>query len=230
MTTTLKFYIKTGKSRCKGRCYSIYLRIIHNRKKSEGKISTTKISDKELKYWVEDSERFSTKQKHLLEHNILLNEIQNKFHDYLRVHITKMAEVTPSMIVDYLLSRNIVEHITVIKAINLYYNQVVLTDMDKAEGTKRNYKKSINHLSNFLKHKKLMSLLVTDFKRSHVSKFIDFLKTPIPKENKVGLNGQSVHSVVKNIKPIFKKLLFEEQIATNPFEGVKIPFEKSFKQ
>ena len=122
MTTTLKFYIKTGKSRCKGRCYSIYLRIIHNRKKSEGKISTTKISDKELKYWVEDSERFSTKQKHLLEHNILLNEIQNKFHDYLRVHITKMAEVTPSMIVDYLLSRNIVEHITVIKAINLYYN------------------------------------------------------------------------------------------------------------
>lgn len=126
MTTTLKFYIKTGKSRCKGRCYSIYLRIIHNRKKSEGKISTTKISDEELKYWVEDSQRFSAKQKHLLEHNILLNEIQNEFHNYLRIHLTKMGDVRPSMIVDYLLSRNKNENITVLKAIKHFYNHDIL--------------------------------------------------------------------------------------------------------
>jgi integrase len=140
-----------------------------------------------------------------------------------------MGDVTPHMIVDYLLSRNKNENITVLKAIKHFYNHDILPDVNKAPGTKRNYNKSINHLCNFLKYKKLMSISVKDFKRVHVSKFIDYLRTPILKENKVGLNGQSVHSVVKNIKPIFKKLLFEEQIATNPFEGVKIPFEKAIK-
>ena len=229
MTTTLKFYIKTGKSRERKKRYSICLRIIHNRKKSEGKISTTKISDKELDYWVEDSQRFSSKRKHLLEHNILLNEIQNEFHNYLRTHLTRMAEVTPHMIVDYLLSRNAIENKTVIEAVNQYYSLVILPDVNKAPGTKRNYKKSINHLCNFLQHKKLKSIGTKGFKRVHVSKFIDYLKTPIPKENKIGLNSQSVHSVVKNIKPIFNRLLFEEQITLNPFSGVKIPFKKAVK-
>ncbi len=66
-----------------------------------------------------------------------------------------MAEVTPHMIVDYLLSRNAIENKTVIEAVNQYYSLVILPDVNKAPGTKRNYKKSINHLCNFLQHKKL---------------------------------------------------------------------------
>lgn len=70
MGTTLKFYIKTPKRIEENKRYPIYVRIIHNRKKAEGKISLTKISGLELKYWDEHSQRFSPKQKHLTEHNI----------------------------------------------------------------------------------------------------------------------------------------------------------------
>ncbi|MGZ0017663.1 tyrosine-type recombinase/integrase [Yeosuana sp. AK3] len=229
MGTTPKFYIKTPKQIEDNKRYPLYLRIVHNRKKAEGKISTTKIIGKDIKYWDEDLQRFSSKQKHLLGHNILLNEIQNEFHNYLRTHMTIMGEVTPHQITDYLLSREKDETITVKEAANQFYDKVIFPDVDKAPGTKRNYKKSINHLCDFLEYKKLDRLGVKDFKKLHVSMFIDYLKTPIPKEDKIGMNSQSVNSIVKNVKPIFNKLLFEERIATNPFIGVKVPFKKADK-
>jgi integrase len=229
MGTTTKIYIKTPKKIEDNKWYPLYLRIVHNRKKAEGKISTTKISGKDIKYWNKDLQRFSSKQKHLLAHNILLNEIQNEFHNYLRTHITKMGEVTPHQITDYLLSREKDENITVINSANQFYDKVIFPDVDKAPGTKRNYKKSINHLCNFLVYKKLNRLNVKDFKKLHVSIFIDYLKTPIPKQDKIGMNSQSVNSIVKNVKPIFNKLLFEERITTNPFIGVKVPFKKADK-
>mgnify|MGYP002396098234 CR=1 FL=1 len=229
MGTTLKFYIKTPKQIEDKKRYPLYLRIIHNLKKSEGKISLTKISSKDLKYWDEDLQRFSSKQKHLLQHNILLNAMQNEFHNYLRSYMTKMEELTPHKITDFLLSRQKEENITVMHAANQFYDQVIFPDVDKAKGTKRNYKKSINHLCNFLVSKKLDTLGIRDFKKIHVSLFIDYLKTPIPKQGKIGMNSQSVNSIVKNVKPIFNKLLFEEQIKTNPFVGIKIPFKKADK-
>ena len=229
MGTTSNFYIKTPKQIEDNKRYPLYLRIVHNRKKAEGKISTTKISSKDIKYWDEDLQRFSSKQKHLLAHNILLNEMENEFHYYLRTHMTKMGELTAHQIADYLLSRQKDENITVINAANLFYDKVIFPDVDKAVGTKRNYKKSINHLCNFLIYKKLDRLGVKDFKKLHVSMFIEYLKTPIPKKNKIGMNSQSVNSIVKNVKPIFNKLLFEEQIKTNPFVGIKVPFKKADK-
>lgn len=229
MGTTSNFYIKTPKQIEDNKRYPLYLRILHNRKKAEGKISTTKIRSKDIKYWDGDLQRFSSKQKHLLAHNILLNEMENEFHYYLRTHMTKMGELTPHQIADHLLSRQKDENITVINAANLFYEKVIFPDVDKAPGTKRNYKKSINHLCSFLEYKKLDQLGVKDFKKLHVSKFIDYLRTPIPKQGKNGMNSQSVNSIVKNIKPIFNRLLFEERILTNPFIGVKIPFKKADK-
>ncbi|GAA3619636.1 Arm DNA-binding domain-containing protein [Flavivirga jejuensis] len=227
MGTTLKFHIKTLNRIDENKRYPIYLRIVHNRKKAESKISLTKINGFEIKYWNSDYQRFSSKQKHLLEHNIFLNEMQNEFHNYLRIRMIKMAEVTSHQIVDHLLSRQENEQITLFKEANQFYEKVICPDVDKAPGTKRNYKKSINHLCNFLVYKKLDHLDIKDFKRLHVSKFIDYIKMPIPKQNKIGLNSQSVNSIVKNVKPIFNRLLFEERIKTNPFLGIRVPFKKS---
>lgn len=229
MGTTLKFYIRTPKKIAYNKRYPMYLRIIHNRKKAEGKISLTKISNSELEFWDEDSQRFSVKQRQLLQHNIFLNEIQNEFHNYLRMNLTKLAGISSRQIVDHLLSRNDEELTTVIQAAKDFYDNVILPDVDKANGTKRNYKKSINHFCNFLKLKGYEKLLLRDFKRLHVSYFIDYLKTPQPETNKIALNSQSVNSIVKNVKPIFNKLLFEERIKVNPFTGIKVPFTKADK-
>lgn len=225
----MKCFIKVQKEIEENELYPMYVRIINNRRKSEGKISLKKILGSDLKYWNEKTQRFDSKQKHLLEHNIYLNELQNEFHRFLRINMSKIGKMTPHHICDYLLSRNLMEQMTVISAAKQFYENVILPDVDKAIGTKKNYRKSINHLCNFLEYKNLTRLTINEFKRIHVSMFIEYLKAPIAKIDKVALNSQSVNSIVKNVKPIFNKLLFEEKIQSNPFHGLKVPFKKAVK-
>jgi integrase len=230
MSTTLKFYIRQGKTLKKNKRYPIYIRVLHNRKKAEGKTSLTPISGNEVSNWIEDSQRFKSKDKKYLSYNLFINAIENEFHNYLRDYKTEMATKTPHEIVDYLLSRvQEDERISILKAINDFYENDILPDVDKAPGTKRNYKKSVTHFSNFLKQSKLERLLVTEFKRQHASKFVTYLRKPNKKYNKIALNGQTVNSVVKNIKPFFTKLHFEEEISRNPFVGVKTSFKRTEK-
>jgi site-specific recombinase XerD len=141
-----------------------------------------------------------------------------------------MSSKTPHEIVDHLLSRvQMEDKITILQAVNHYYENDILPDVDKAPGTKNNYKRSVNHFSNFLMHSKLEKLQVSEFKRQHATKFITYLKKPNKKYNKIALNGQSVNSVVKNIRPFFTKLHFEEEITRNPFIGVKTTFKRTEK-
>ena len=63
MSTTLKFYIRTPKKLNKNKRYPIYIRVVHNRKKAEGKTSLTPIVGTELSRWIEVSQRFSSKEQ-----------------------------------------------------------------------------------------------------------------------------------------------------------------------
>ncbi|WP_299273425.1 phage integrase SAM-like domain-containing protein [uncultured Psychroserpens sp.] len=230
MATTLKFYINARKKFEDNKRYPIYLRVIHNRKKAEGKTSLNPIYGFEVGNWIEVSQRFSSKDKKYLSYNLFINAIENEFHNYLRDHNTQMATKTPHEIIDHLLSRvKADDKLTIFSAIHDFYENDILPDVDKAPGTKNNYKRSVTHFSNFLKHTKLDRLHVTEFKRQHASKFIAYLKKPSKKYNKIALNGQSVHSVVKNIKPFFTKLFLEEQITRNPFLGIKTTFKRTEK-
>lgn len=227
MATTLKFYINARKKFEDNKRYPIYLRVIHNRKKAEGKTSLNPIYGFEIGNWIEVSQRFSSKDKKYLSYNLFLNAIENEFHNYLRDHNTQMSTKTPHEIIDHLLSRvKADDKITILDAVQQFYENDILPDVDKAPGTKNNYKRSVNHFSNFLKHSKLEKLHVAEFKRQHASKFIAYLKKPNKKYNKIALNGQSVHSVVKNIKPFFTKLFLKEQITRNPFLGIKTTFKR----
>ncbi len=132
MGTTLKFYInKNKKSKIDNRC-PIYLRIVHRRRKSEGRVSTTLISESDIQYWISDSQRFSKNQKKFQSHNILLNEIENEFHNYLRDNLTEMNTKSSADIRDHLLSRKRLEIITALKAANDFYMNNIVTNVDKA--------------------------------------------------------------------------------------------------
>jgi len=230
MATTLKFYINARKKFEDNKRYPFYIRVVHNRKKAEGKTSLTPIIGSETYNWIEASQRFSSKDKKYLSYNLYLNAIENEFHNYLRDYKERMSTITPHEIVDYLLSRNKPEEqMTILEAVNQFYENDILPDVDKAPGTKRNYKKSVNHFSNFLKFAKLERLHVTEFKRQQASKFITYLKRPNKKYDKIALNGQSVDSVVKNIRPFFSKMFLEEKITRNPFLGVKTTFKRTDK-
>ena len=218
MSTTLKFYVSTDRKRKTDQQLPIYIRVIHLRKKAEGKLSVIPISEIDLIAWNSDLQRFNSKKEKLIQYNIFLNELQNEFHNYLRSNVSQMAKISAKDIRDHLLSRNFCPKTKVIQAVNDYYKNIIEPDADKALGTKKNYKKSINHFVQFLKHKKLLSTTVKDFKRKHASMFVDYLKSDIPFIEKKALNSQTANSITKNIRPIFKKLYLDEEIMINPFD------------
>lgn len=229
MSTTLKFYVSTDRKRKTDQQLPIYIRVIHLRKKAEGKLSVIPISEIDLIAWNSDLQRFNSKKEKLIQYNIFLNELQNEFHNYLRSNVSQMAKISAKDIRDHLLSRNFCPETKVVQATTDYYENIIEPDTDKALGTKKNYKKSINHFTQFLKHKKLINTTVKDFKRKHASMFVDYLKKDIPLIGKKALNSQTANSIVKNIRPIFKKLYLDEEIVINPFDGVSIPFKKANK-
>lgn len=229
MNTTLKFYVSIERKRKTDNQLPIYIRVIHNRKKAEGKLSTIPISEKDLQFWNTDLQRFNSKKSTLTEYNILLNEIQNEFHNYSRMNLTKMGLITAKELRDHLLSREFSEVKTTSQVAEEFYTEIIEPDLEKSSGTKRNYRKSVNHFQQFLKYKKLQNLPITDFKRKHASMFVDYLKSSIAKIDKKGLNNQSTNSIIKNVRPIFKKLYIEEVITINPFEGITVSFKKAVK-
>lgn len=229
MSTTLKFYVSTDRKRKTDKQLPIYIRVIHLRSKAEGKLSVIPISEIDLMGWNSDVQRFNSKKEKLVQYNIFLNELQNEFHNYLRSNVSQMAKISAKDIRDHLLSRNFCPETKVVQATNDYYDKIIEPDADKALGTKKNYRKSINHFLQFLKHKKLHNITVKDFKRKHASMFVDYLKSDIPLIGKKALNSQTANSIAKNIRPIFKKLYLDEEIKINPFDGVSIPFKKAIK-
>ncbi|WP_299519035.1 site-specific integrase [Winogradskyella sp.] len=175
-----------------------------------------------MKYWISASQRFDSKQSKFKSYNLLFNQIENEFHYFLRANFTDLNKIRSSEIRDYLLNKNKpIEEVYLIDAIIDFYQNDILNDRDKAKETKKNYKKSINHFCKFLSYSRLKKLHIDQFKRTHANKFLNYLKHPNDKFGKVALKGQSVNSVIKNIKPFFAKLQQEEVISINPFDGVR---------
>lgn len=222
MSSSIKFIINKCKKSKRDNRYPIYLRVFHNSIKSEGSLDLTRVDETDLKYWIEASQRFDSKQKKFESYNLSFNEIENEFHHFLREHRNDLYKISPKDIRDHLLNRNKpIEDAYLIDAISDWYTKEVLVDRDKARGTKKNYKKSLNHFSRFLELSRLKQLHIHEFKREHANKFMSYLKQPDNKTGKVALKGQSVNSVIKNIKPFFVKLQQEEIIMVNPFDGVR---------
>jgi hypothetical protein len=126
MGTTLRFYIDKNKKRKKDGYLTIYLRVIHNLKKAEGKINMTPISEANFKAWNNDTQRFNSKESSLLGHNLLLNELQNQYHDFLKTNLLSLSDISPHAIRDYLLSRKANENVSVSFVANQYYMEVIL--------------------------------------------------------------------------------------------------------
>ncbi|MCA0132616.1 tyrosine-type recombinase/integrase [Winogradskyella alexanderae] len=230
MSISLKFYPNVHKKSVKTNRIPIYLWILLNGKKAEGRISLVPVSSAALEYWDKETQRFKKQFEQYKAYNLMLNTLENEFHNYLREYHNELAYIKPKDIRDHLLNRKSeVDNSNLLEAIRGYYTNDILPDRDKALGTKKNYKKSINHFCSFLSIHKLEDLRVEEFRRKHANWFLNYLKQPNHEIGKIGLKGQSINSVIKNIKPFFVKLQHEERINSNPFMGVRATPKKSFK-
>jgi len=114
------------------------------------------------------------------------------------------------------------EDVSTIKFTDNYFCNVVTPNKNLTAGTKRNYKKSINHFHNFLTFKKLSYLRIPEFTNLLALKFKDYLTSDISVLAKKGISEVSSSSIIIKIKTIFERALDAELIKRNPFKGIKL--------
>ncbi len=219
MRTSIKFYLATNKTSKSDNTTPIYLRVVHNRKKAEGRINLPSLSSKELNNWHQATERFAAKANN--QYNGVLNKISERFASFIHIHEEDLHEFTPHQIRDFLLNKKKGETTSIKDAIERYWATVIALS-DKSKGTKRNYRKSFNHLERYIAYKKIQNRSLVSFQKTQANDFVHYLRSEIDEIGKASMTNVSVKTILKNIKPIFGHYLEEEAIKKNPFDGISI--------
>ena len=63
----------------------MYLRLVQNKRKAEGKLSLVPINKEDYRYWNPKTQRFDSQQKRFISYNLMLNALENEFHNFKAV-------------------------------------------------------------------------------------------------------------------------------------------------
>ena len=221
MKATIKIYVNVNKKSSMNESYPIYLRITYNKQKAESRLNLNNISKKQLRSW---NPKFSRFEKGMNNYNMVICDIQSKF-DKLMVRMQMDGtDLAATEIRDELVVVHGKNTESVSEKVNWFLDKVIMVDTQLSPGTKRNYKKSFNHFNKFLTRMKYDKIIITKFKVKHASQFVDYLFSENIKEKKSALTRVSANSILKNVKPLFVRLCFDEKITKNPFSNVQIKF------
>ena len=114
------------------------------------------------------------------------------------------------------------EEITALVYIENHFFNVIKQSNSFVEGTKKNYRKSVNHFKNYLHFKKNESVPINGITKEIAFGFYDYLQQAIPAYQKSGITDVSASNIVIKIKAIFERAYDTEIIKKNPFKGLKL--------
>ncbi|MES2849330.1 MAG: site-specific integrase [Bacteroidota bacterium] len=218
MKVSLLFYPNTKRTDMKTREIPLYSRFIVQREKAELCLHIS-ITKEQLENWDSNTMRISEKDCTV---NSLLNRIDAKFQDFKAQNMFKLAEYSAKDVRDAVmgLQRKPIE--LVISFIDNYYKSTIEANPGITVGTKRNYKKTINHFYKFLKFKEMGSPSFTDITVAFALEFKDYLLAHYPKIEKKPLTEPSAFDLIKKLRTIFERAFDQQLIGINPFKKVKL--------
>ena len=161
MKTSMKIYPNKSKKSSKNSKIPFYLRIIHNGKKSEARLNVSEISEEYLKKWSQETQRFNMKLSREIESIRLLNNKFQFFENRFNLLLNSQTNIDfPSQLRNYILERDEFsknkEVISFYNKLNNHFKKRILTDQELSIGTKKNKRKALNHLQNFLSFKNMI--------------------------------------------------------------------------
>lgn len=217
--TTLKIYPNERKrSQTTGKI-PLYLRITRNNKKVESRLDW-EISDKELDNWNNKLCRveFETMT------NDFVNSIMGKFSQLKFSEINNMNDLSIQEIRNHVMGINQNSNIqkTILQFAEDYYTKNVGNSSRFKEGTKKNYRKSLNHLRRFVKKHGYESTRIGSLNYRIASDMKSYLLNDNPESGQIGMSEVSAYTIVKNYKTIFNEAVEEELIKSNPFCKIKL--------
>lgn len=224
--TSISFYPHLDKKNKKTGKVPVYLRIINNRGKAEIRLSID-VDEQTLHLWNPRMMRFEDSK---LPINKLLNKLQTEFDELVYRSSTKLNELSAKDLRDHLLGSKTPKGDLVINFLWQYYHNSLLNKSTIEHGTKKNYKKAINHLEQFLLHSQRTELALTDFSFTISNEFKDYLLSDIPEKNKKGMVESSASGNIKKLKSILERAVEDGKIPRNPFLGIKLKAQSRYRE
>ena len=217
----LVFYPNLQKRRKKTNQIPIYLRIRRDRTKVEVCLDVA-LSQDELPYWDEFNERLDTKDNEV---NKRLEDIRDDFKGLQYRFKEEFPKMTPAQVREKLFpSQNptTAETILVLHYLEDHFSNTVRPNKNISEGTKKNYRKAINHLTNYLNYINQTKVTISGFSPALAFGFYDYLQRDIKSLEKTGMSDVSATSITIKIKAIFERAVDIELLVKNPFKKLRM--------
>jgi len=224
---SISFFPKLEKKSTKKGKTPVYVRVILNCKKAEGRLNLD-LDEKEVSLWNPMLMRVGLPKSITNDH---LNSIETEFKKFISVHVNELNTYRPAQILDKVLRRKVNDPnlITVLGYIDQYYNSSVCNRSTMGLGTKKNYLKAIKHFKVFVKLEGIAAIAFKDFEFKHVINFKNYLLNDNALLLKKGMKEESALGLVKKFRTIFDQAVEENLIAKNYFKKIKFicrPTEK----
>lgn len=225
MKVSLLFYPNELRTNKKTGKVPIYLRLLLDRKKSEMRLNV-EVKKEDLRKWDSETMRFREKKNNA---NAVLNKIESKFEEFQYHSALTLANYDVKEVRNILMGVEQKPQIGAFEFAERYYMCTVETNQELTEGTKKNYRKAINHLKKFLQYKSIRSPAFKEITVALALDFKDYLLSPIPALEKIALKEPSAFDIVKKLRTIFDRALDEQLLPLNPFKKIKLKSKSSKK-
>jgi integrase-like protein len=219
MKTTLNFLLNKQKQNKKTKKIPIYLRVIHDLSKAEARLNA-EISPEDEFLWNPVAMRFSDRDSLI---NQQLNNLEMEFRKFMILNETKLSEFSAKEIRDKILGiKRDRKNITVVDFISSYYDNIISPNQSLTKGSKKNYKKSINHLNKFMVFKNAKNIFVKDIDNHFANSFKDYLIADHDKILKKAMTEVSASANIVKLRTIFDRAVNENLLTKNPFKSLKL--------
>lgn len=218
MKTSISYYPNQLKKSSKTGKIPIYMRICMKGKKSETRLNA-ELNEEQLLKWDALTMRVSERTSLI---NQQLNRLDQKFQEFVTMNATHLSKYDASYIKNYVLGNDSSQQKAVLKFVEEYYTNSVIHNVNRTPGTVKNYRRSINHLRNFLILRKQENLVFEQLNYEFAEDFKNYLVNSNPALNRIGMTEVSASGVIKKFRTIFSQAVDKELLIKNPFKLVKI--------
>jgi site-specific recombinase XerD len=218
MKTSIVFYPNELKKSQKTGKTPVYLRICMRGKKSETRLNA-ELNEEQVLKWDPITMRVAERGSQV---NQQLNRLEQKFQEFITLNVTNLPNYNAAYIKDYVLGNDSLQQKSVLQFVDNYYTNSVMQNVSRTPGTIKNYRRSINHLRNFLVLRKQENLVFEQLNYEFASDFKNYLVNSNATLNRIGMTEVSASGVIKKFRTIFTHAVDNELITKNPFKLVKI--------
>ncbi|MCB9056840.1 MAG: site-specific integrase [Chitinophagales bacterium] len=226
MKASLTFYPNPPKKNLKNGRIPVYLRVCFKKEKCEARLNI-ELTDQEVSKWDPLTMRVRERNSAL---NHSLNRLEQKFQDFLQLNITQLPKYSAVDFRDHIIGANLKINRAVMNFVDTYFEKAVLNNVNRRPGTIKNYRRSINHLRNFLKAKKLESITFDQLNFELAQDFKNYLVCTDPSLKRIGMTEVSAAGIIKKFRTIFNDAQAKELLKQNPFKQIRIKTKSPRKE